>query len=126
LLASDAVQLKIIFAPSKTGCKLPGRLGLINQRISCLWAEWIFTYDLKKDIFAAPQIVLPPSRGRNDRPPLLKDREFCPHLESETYTWEWLPKDLKRDLPESLTAEYCWVMEAMEENSGQRSAISGR
>jgi hypothetical protein len=49
---------------------------------------------------------------------LLKAQEFCPHLEIETYTWEWLPQKLKRALPDSLTAEYSWVLEAMGENAG--------
>ena len=44
---------------------------------------------------------------------LLREQKFCPHLEIETYTWEWLPPDLKRELLDSLTAEYLWVLEAM-------------
>jgi sugar phosphate isomerase/epimerase len=44
---------------------------------------------------------------------LLKDRGFSRHLEIETYTWEWLPPDLKTDLLESLHREYLWVLEAM-------------
>ena len=55
---------------------------------------------------------------------LLREQKFCPHLEIETYTWEWLPPDLKRDLLDSLTEEYLWVLEAMGEGSGQRSAVS--
>ncbi len=54
----------------------------------------------------------------------LAAQKFCPHLEIETYTWEWLPPELKRDLLESLTAEYRWVLEAMGEESGQRSVVS--
>jgi hypothetical protein len=45
---------------------------------------------------------------------LLKDRGFSRHLEIETYTWEWLPPDLKVDLLDSLHREYLWVLEAME------------
>jgi sugar phosphate isomerase/epimerase len=44
---------------------------------------------------------------------LLKDRGFSRHLEIETYTWEWLPPDLKLDLLDSLHREYLWVLEAM-------------
>ena len=44
---------------------------------------------------------------------LLKDRGFCRHLEIETYTWEWLPPDLKMELLDSLHREYLWVLEAM-------------
>jgi len=55
---------------------------------------------------------------------LLREQRFCPHLEIETYTWEWLPPDLKRELLDSLTEEYRWVLAAMGEESGQPSAIS--
>lgn len=44
---------------------------------------------------------------------LLKDQGFSRHLEIETYTWEWLPPDLKVDLLDSLHREYLWVLEAM-------------
>jgi hypothetical protein len=44
---------------------------------------------------------------------LLKDRGFARHLEIETYTWEWLPPDLKVDLLDSLHREYRWVLDAM-------------
>ncbi len=57
---------------------------------------------------------------------LLRAQKFCPHLEIETYTWEWLPPELKRDLLDSLTAEYLWVLEVMGERSGQLSAVSGQ
>lgn len=57
---------------------------------------------------------------------LLKAQKFCPHLEIETYTWEWLPAELKKDLLDSLTLEYQWVLEAMGEESGPRSAISSQ
>ena len=50
---------------------------------------------------------------------LLRAQKFCPHLEIETYTWEWLPPELKLDLLESLTAEYLWVLEVMGEKGGQ-------
>jgi sugar phosphate isomerase/epimerase len=45
---------------------------------------------------------------------LLKDRGFSRHLEIETYTWEWLPPDLKGDLLESLHREYRWVLGALD------------
>lgn len=44
---------------------------------------------------------------------LLKERGFSRHLEIETYTWEWLPPDLKLELLDSLHREYLWVLEAM-------------
>jgi len=55
---------------------------------------------------------------------LLRAQRFCPHLEIETYTWEWLPPELKRDLLESLTAEYQWVLGVMGDRSGQPSDVS--
>ena len=45
---------------------------------------------------------------------LLKDRNFTRHLEIETYTWEWLPPDLKSDLLDSLHREYLWVLAALD------------
>jgi hypothetical protein len=44
---------------------------------------------------------------------LLQNQGFSNHLEIETYTWEWLPPDLKADLLDSLHREYLWVLEAM-------------
>ncbi len=41
---------------------------------------------------------------------LLQAHRFCPHLEIETYTWEWLPPGLKHELLEFLTEEYSWVL----------------
>ena len=46
---------------------------------------------------------------------LLKAQRFCPHLEIETYTWEWLPPGLKHELLEFLTEEYRWVLAVMAE-----------
>ena len=46
---------------------------------------------------------------------LLKAHVFCPHLEIETYTWEWLPSGLKHELLEFLTEEYRWVLAVMAE-----------
>lgn len=40
----------------------------------------------------------------------LQRTPFTRHLEIETYTWELLPSDLKRDLTASLAAEYRWVL----------------
>jgi hypothetical protein len=42
---------------------------------------------------------------------LLRERGFCRHLEIETYTWEILPLDLKKDLVDSLELEYLWVLD---------------
>jgi hypothetical protein len=44
---------------------------------------------------------------------LLQERGFCRHLEIETYTWEWLPPDLKLNLLDSLHREYLWVLAAL-------------
>lgn len=41
---------------------------------------------------------------------LLRERSFCRHLEIETYTWEILPPELKKDLVDSLELEYLWVL----------------
>ena len=44
---------------------------------------------------------------------LLVKRRFCHHLEIETYTWSVLPADLKKDLLDSITREYEWVLQIL-------------
>ncbi len=41
---------------------------------------------------------------------LLTQKRFCSHLEIETYTWSVLPEDLKKNLLDSITREYQWVL----------------
>lgn len=41
---------------------------------------------------------------------LLKQENFCNHLEIETYTWEVLPPGMKADLVASIQREYEWVI----------------
>lgn len=43
---------------------------------------------------------------------LLEERQFCQHLEIETYTWEVLPPALKLELGDSILREYQWVLHA--------------
>jgi sugar phosphate isomerase/epimerase len=42
---------------------------------------------------------------------LLRQRRFCRLVEIETYTWDVLPADLKRDLLDSIAREYEWVLD---------------
>jgi hypothetical protein len=42
---------------------------------------------------------------------LLCERQFTQHLEIETYTWDVLPPELKKDLLESIKREYEWVLD---------------
>ena len=42
---------------------------------------------------------------------LLHQRRFTQHLEIETYTWDVLPPDLKRDLFDSISREYEWALD---------------
>jgi hypothetical protein len=44
---------------------------------------------------------------------LLGQRQFCQHLEIETYTWSVLPDDLRRNVLDSITREYEWVLKNM-------------
>jgi hypothetical protein len=44
---------------------------------------------------------------------LLAQRRFCSHLEIETYTWDVLPPELKKDLLDSIAREYTWLLENM-------------
>ncbi|WP_299535803.1 metabolite traffic protein EboE [Ulvibacterium sp.] len=43
----------------------------------------------------------------------LKEHSVSEHLEIETYTWDVLPKGLKRDLSESIIREINWLKERM-------------
>jgi hypothetical protein len=40
----------------------------------------------------------------------LQQYSSCSHLEIETYTWDVLPIDLKKDLPTSIEREYQWTL----------------
>jgi hypothetical protein len=44
---------------------------------------------------------------------LLTKRRFCQHVEIETYTWSVLPEDLRKDLLDSITREYEWVLKRL-------------
>lgn len=41
----------------------------------------------------------------------------APHLEIETYTWDVLPEDMKLDVQASISREFEWVLDVMEEAS---------
>ncbi len=45
----------------------------------------------------------------------LKDNKISEHLEVETYTWDVLPLELKRDLSESVIRELQWLLSKLEE-----------
>jgi hypothetical protein len=47
---------------------------------------------------------------------LLHQRRFCRLLEIETYTWDVLPGDLKRDLVDSIAREYEWVLDVFSQS----------
>ncbi|MEJ2069202.1 MAG: metabolite traffic protein EboE [Syntrophobacterales bacterium] len=44
---------------------------------------------------------------------VLKERNFCRHLELETYTWEVLPAALQMDILDSLEREYRWTLQVL-------------
>ncbi|MCQ0112652.1 metabolite traffic protein EboE [Zhouia amylolytica] len=43
----------------------------------------------------------------------LKEQSITDHIEVETYTWEILPEDLRKDLKGSIVRELCWVKEQL-------------
>jgi hypothetical protein len=47
---------------------------------------------------------------------LAQDPAMCSHLEMETYTWEVMPGEMKRDIVEQLAGEYAWTLREL----GQR------
>ncbi|MGV3774120.1 MAG: metabolite traffic protein EboE [Verrucomicrobiales bacterium] len=44
---------------------------------------------------------------------LAQDPSLCSHLEMETYTWEVLPSEMKKDVVDQLSAEYQWTLGEM-------------
>ncbi|GAB3204023.1 hypothetical protein ABID22_003252 [Pontibacter aydingkolensis] len=58
---------------------------------------------------------------------LLQQQPLTQHLEVETYTWEVLPEEIKKDLPESIKRELEWVLKSIkpahnaEDSSSERS-----
>ena len=44
---------------------------------------------------------------------LLQQEPITEHLEVETYTWEVLPEEIKKDLPESILRELEWVLQSI-------------
>ena len=43
----------------------------------------------------------------------LKKKKVSEHLEIETYTWDVLPKELKRDLSQSIIREINWLKDIL-------------
>lgn len=44
---------------------------------------------------------------------LAADPAMCSHIEMETYTWEVMPGEMKRDIVDQLTGEYDWTVKEM-------------
>lgn len=47
----------------------------------------------------------------------LKNEQISKHLEIETYTWDVLPKELKKDLSESIVREINWLKKRLADNA---------
>lgn len=56
---------------------------------------------------------------------ILRREHICSHLEVETYTWDVLPEELKKDLPESIRRELEWVINHMNHNKNAENRSSG-
>ena len=50
---------------------------------------------------------------------LLAENPFTRHLEIETYTWEVLPAELKKDITESIVREFAWTLSAFPQGLSQ-------
>ncbi|HAV61991.1 MAG TPA: hypothetical protein DCY13_06465 [Verrucomicrobiales bacterium] len=48
---------------------------------------------------------------------LASDSGLCSHLEMETYTWEVMPGDMKREIVEQLAGEYDWTLRELKQRS---------
>jgi hypothetical protein len=56
---------------------------------------------------------------------LRQNPRLCSHIEMETYTWEVLPEELKRNVDDQLVAEYAWTLSRLAERGlADRSHIS--
>lgn len=72
--------------------------------------EWRIHFHVP--LFAAGHGALDTTRDLTRRALSANERlGAADHLEIETYTWEVLPPELKRDLAESIALEYGWVLE---------------
>lgn len=56
---------------------------------------------------------------------LLQQNEVTAHLEVETYTWDVLPNDLKKDIHESIRRELEWVLEHINKTHDAENSSSG-
>ena len=55
---------------------------------------------------------------------LQKQEPVTRHLEVETYTWEVLPAEIKKDLPESIEREMRWVLEHIKDTTHAEDSSS--
>jgi sugar phosphate isomerase/epimerase len=57
---------------------------------------------------------------------LLRQEQLTSHLEVETYTWDVLPEDMKKDLSESIRRELEWVLLTLKETENAENGRTGR
>ncbi|WP_162051899.1 metabolite traffic protein EboE [Pontibacter pamirensis] len=57
---------------------------------------------------------------------LIQQKQLTTHLEVETYTWEVLPEDLKKDLSESIQRELEWVLATIKNTQNAEDGSAGR
>jgi hypothetical protein len=55
---------------------------------------------------------------------VLKERNFCRHLELESYTWEVLPAGLKMDILDCLEREYLWTLQVLDQGGCRPTVVS--
>ncbi|WP_460922679.1 metabolite traffic protein EboE [Pontibacter brevis] len=57
---------------------------------------------------------------------LLQQKQLTSHLEVETYTWDVLPEDMKKDLSESIQRELEWVLTNINRTENAENSSAGR
>lgn len=57
---------------------------------------------------------------------LVQQKQLTTHLEVETYTWDVLPEDMKKDLSESIQRELEWVLATINQTKDAEDGSAGR
>ncbi|MFD2999652.1 metabolite traffic protein EboE [Pontibacter toksunensis] len=57
---------------------------------------------------------------------LMQQKQLTAHLEVETYTWDVLPEDMKKDLSESIQRELEWVLATIKTTENAEDGSAGR
>lgn len=113
-----------VLAPGRNGCRnrFPDLAEALPRLPESKDREWRIHYHTPLFVDRHHQLLSTRDETRAALR-LLRQRGFCRHLEIETYTWEILPPDLKKDLLDSLELEYRWVLENLEAKAANNTKL---